>query len=723
MDDVYQQFNLAEVDGFASRLTDYAAYQQRVGIGHHWAERVSFFQFVNADLGKIDNVIARWDELRRKTNEQCKTRLGEQLSLDELTKWQAHDEEITLVLGLIGNETPDNKTVWDVVNQLRNKPTYSVLTDAEGRLEQLADSWEDMLVSPGPESSLSAGDLRAFHKLLAGVLAVRPSWIQWNWWQFRNPGKSQLQRVSVANGLTTSEQDLQILMTKVNQRIKLETIRHEAQPLLADLPLTESPEGVRLLSRARHLTKRINALEPFHQLPASIWKKNQTAFIDDVSTILDLATTVTRQQTEAQVYVTTNQLIKLWKEYDWLKPLRQSLQSDFDLMVEADRLYEGFSEVEKTIIQRLVTHSPESWTDLVQNSIRRAWLDHIETLHPELRSVSSLKMGQWEQQLQESVIRKQSLSRDILLVKLREQTYRNLTLNRLNNVVTYRDLLHQTTKKRTIWPVRKLMESFADEVFKLVPCWLASPESVSAMFPLREDLFDLVIFDEASQCFAENGIPSMARGRQVVVTGDNHQLRPSDLYRTRLDDVEPEEEIPAALEVESLLELAAQNLPQLSLAEHYRSRSLDLITFSNEYFYQGKLSLLPHFDEINHQQPAIRYHNVKGVWQQNTNLIEAEAVLQLLDQVSAELPGQSVGIVTFNYQQQQLIQDMLESRDEVEPAGNRRELPPGLFVKNIENVQGDERDIIIFSVGYAVDERGRLAMQFGSLNRQGGGIG
>ena len=225
--------------------------------------------------------------------------------------------------------------------------------------------------------------------------------------------------------------------------------------------------------------------------------------------------------------------------------------------------------------------------------------------------------------LQESVQRKQVLSRDILLVKLREQTYRNLTLNRLNNVVTYRDLLHQTTKKRNVWPVRKLMESFADEVFKLVPCWLASPESVSAMFPLREDLFDLVIFDEASQCFSENGIPAMARGKQVVITGDNQQLRPSDLYRTRLDDVEPDEETPAALEVESLLELAAQYLPQLSLTEHYRSHSLDLITFSNEHFYQNKLSLLPHFDEINRHEPAIRYLNVKGTWQQNTNPVEA----------------------------------------------------------------------------------------------------
>lgn len=255
------------------------------------------------------------------------------------------------------------------------------------------------------------------------------------------------------------------------------------------------------------------------------------------------------------------------------------------------------------------------------------------------------------------------------------------------------------------------MDSFADEVFKLVPCWLASPETVSAVFPLRDDLFDLVIFDEASQCFAEQGIPAMARGKQVIVTGDNQQLRPSDLYRARLDE-DTDDDSPAALEVESLLELVAQYLPQVSLTEHYRSRSLDLITFSNRHFYQDKLQLLPHFSDLSRHEPAIRYLNVQGTWQNNTNPAEADAVVTLLSQITAELPGRSVGVVTFNYPQQQLIQDLLET--------SPLPKPDMLFVKNIENVQGDERDVIVFSVGYAPDDRGRLAMQFGSLNAAGG---
>ena len=714
LDDVYAQFPISTVDNFIRRLTDYSAYQQRLVNNHLWAERVNFAAFANADLGRIDQAISRWTDLRQAINQTTNIALGQTLSLDQLASWKAHHWDLTALISLL--KAPDATELWAVVSHLRTAPDHPALTISENRLEELADAWQETLTTPGPEISLPTPELRAFRDILTDALAARSSWVGWSWWQLTNAGKARVQQVATANGLTLSEPDLQTLSAKVNQRIRLEGIRHETQPVWVGLFLPETPDSLRLLRRAQHLTERLNTLEPLRQLPASAWLTH-TKFVEEVETRRQTAATVMNQQVDMAVYLTQSQLTRLWEDDTLAPPLRQSLRYDFDLLTEADRLQAGFSNVEQTVVQRLIHLPPDAWAAVFQQNLRRAWLDHIEARHPELRSVSSLKMSQWEQSLQESVIRKQTLSRDILLVKLREQTYRNLTLNRLNNVTTYRDLLHQTTKKRNVWPVRKLMESFADEVFKLVPCWLASPESVSAMFPLRNDLFDLVIFDEASQCFAENGIPAMARGKQVVVTGDNQQLRPSDLYRIRLDDTEMDDDIPAALEVESLLELAAQQLPQVSLTEHYRSQSLDLITFSNQHFYQNKLSLLPHFDQVNQQEPAIRYLNVKGIWQQNTNPTEAEAVLQLIDQIHTELPGRSIGIVTFNQPQQQLILDRLESNSE----GSGGELHiPNLLVKNIENVQGDERDVIIFSVGYAPDEHGRLSMQFGSLNTRGG---
>jgi superfamily I DNA and/or RNA helicase len=171
-------------------------------------------------------------------------------------------------------------------------------------------------------------------------------------------------------------------------------------------------------------------------------------------------------------------------------------------------------------------------------------------------------------------------------------------------------LKHQVSKKRKIWSIRKLIAELSDEVFNLIPCWLASPETVSAIFPLTTHnlaiseknstgyhpvMFDLVIFDEASQCYAEQGIPSIFRGKQTVIAGDSKQLQPSDLYRIRFDE---DEDIPA-LEVDSFLDLGCQFLPQMQLRGHYRSRSLDLIDFSNQHFYKNSLQLLPRFEDMN----------------------------------------------------------------------------------------------------------------------------
>lgn len=713
--DLYSQFPFSTVDSFVRRLTDHAAYEQRLGPTHPWGERVSFADFTAADRAKANQVIAHWSQTADSTTDQLRTLLDRPLSRTELTNWLEHDWKLTALLALL--DTPDATALWAMVQSLRLDPAHPAATTADLAIDTLASAWDESTAPPGPELILPPIDRPAFQLLLDSALKARTSWVRWRWWQLTDPGKTKLRQVATANGLTESEADLRTLATKVDKRIQLETNQQQAGILLSGLSAPSTPDGLRLLSRAKRLIERTDDIPPLRDIPELGWATHQQ-FANVVTTVLAIARKVQTGQAVCRTYLTDTQVDGIWQDSEYAQTLGRSLRQDIDFLIEADRLRAGFSDAERTVTQRLVGIEPPGWVATFQNALRLAWLDHIEQNYPQLRSVSSLRMAQTEQRLQESIQRKQDLSRDILLVKLREQTYRNLAVNRLNNVVTYRDLLHQTVKKRNVWPVRKLMESFASEVFKVIPCWLASPESVSVLFPLRDDLFDLVIFDEASQCFAEQGIPAMARGKQIVVTGDNHQLRPSDLYRTRLDEPEPDDETPASLEVESLLELAAQHLPQVSLTEHYRSRSLDLITFSNRHFYQNKLSLLPHFDTTNQLLPAgprsaIRYLNVAGTWQHNTNPTEARAVLQLLDQIALDLPGRSVGIVTFNYPQQQLIQDLLE-----EPITGP--LVPQLFVKNIENVQGDERDVIIFSVGYAPDERGRLAMQFGSLNTRGG---
>jgi DNA polymerase IIIc chi subunit len=435
--------------------------------------------------------------------------------------------------------------------------------------------------------------------------------------------------------------------------------------------------------------------------------------------------------------------------YPWsVSSLTTYLKDHFDSMQESDTLKESFTKAEWQVVERFLsetepintvsvagvptshTHDPVAY---FINSLKLAWIDHIEEKHPILRGVSSLKISQLEEELQQGVQKKQELSQEILLLKLREFTYKNLEKNRLQNVVTYRDLKHQVAKKRKLWSVRKLIAEHSEEIFKLVPCWLASPETVSAIFPLQTEreapFFDLIIFDEASQCFAEQGIPALFRGKQVVIAGDSKQLQPNDLYRVRF---ETESDDLPELEIDSLLDLACQYLPQTQLRGHYRSHSLDLIDFSNRYFYKNTLSLLTDFQDINLQKPAIEYIKVEGVWENNTNPIEAEAVWNLVEKLNQEYPNKSIGIVTFNAKQQGLIQDIAQAppapRGEASTRISDSEAPPlwawgavsSLFIKNIENVQGDERDIIIFSVGYAPDAKGKMSMQFGSLNAQGG---
>jgi hypothetical protein len=140
---------------------------------------------------------------------------------------------------------------------------------------------------------------------------------------------------------------------------------------------------------------------------------------------------------------------------------------------------------------------------------------------------------------------------------------------------------------------------------------------------------------------------------------------------------------------------------------------LELIAFSNANFYKNTLLLLPHFKDINAKTAAIQYIKVDGQWQNQSNTIEADAVVALLQKLALQYPDKSMGVVTFNQQQQALIEHKLQDINMAE-----RSIP--IFVKNIENVQGDERDIIVFSVGYAPDINGKMAMQFGSLNQKGG---
>lgn len=290
-------------------------------------------------------------------------------------------------------------------------------------------------------------------------------------------------------------------------------------------------------------------------------------------------------------------------------------------------------------------------------------------------------------------------------------------------------LRHEAKKKVRHWPIRRLLSATTQTWPRLKPCLLMSPLSVAEFLPAGEFQADLVVFDEASQVPTHVAVGAIARGRQVVIVGDSQQLPPTDFFDKKLDDEdEVAEESGVLPDLESILTTAeAELVPSWRLQWHYRSRHEDLIAFSNRHFYGGELVTFPspHSGGSDRGLSLRRIEGDYGGSTTRTNPKEAAAVVEWIVATLRD-PAQrsrSIGVVTFNQPQQVLIEDLLdharEQFPEIEPAFAPTHSHP-LFVKNLENVQGDERDIMLFSVTYGPDSSGRLRQHFGPLNNEGG---
>lgn len=432
----------------------------------------------------------------------------------------------------------------------------------------------------------------------------------------------------------------------------------------------------------------------------------------------------------------------IWGNNEYFEKLLSSFESDFEELQNLDILFSNFSVEESECFAILDIKMREKmliFTDLsaqIRNNFYFYWIENIENELPILKSVSARGFLQKQQSFSELLAKKREKVSQLINRKLQDEMQNRVEYNRLKSPITYREIAHQVSKKRQIWSVRKLVENTWNQgLATLMPCWMASPESVSAIFPMEQSYFDLVIFDEASQCFVERAVPVILRGKQVVIAGDEKQLPPFDMYSVKVDDAEMEfAEAEIAMEVESALNLAKANFEGKYLTWHYRSQSEELIRFSNEKFYEGKLQMIPSVSQNADYQPYLEWISVAGIWKNNANLIEAEKIVSLILEIIQRPDRPTLGVVTFNFHQQELIKDLLEAKLESFANENnplfellqnalyrtQNEEFVGLFVKNIENVQGDERDIILFSVGYAKNEQGKLQANFGLLNLQGG---
>lgn len=286
-------------------------------------------------------------------------------------------------------------------------------------------------------------------------------------------------------------------------------------------------------------------------------------------------------------------------------------------------------------------------------------------------------------------------------------------------------LLHELNKKRNIMPLRKLFRTIPNLLLKLKPCLMMSPLSVSYFLEAETYKFDMVIFDEASQILPQDAIGAIFRAKQVIIAGDSKQLPPTNFFAASTSndadfDYEDEEE---AITFDSILEEASNSLPNQSLLWHYRSRFEELISFSNQQIYQNNLITFPS-STVQEADTGVEYVYVKdGVYENRANRAEAKEIVRMVDEHMRKHPERSLGVIAFSESQQSVIEEEINLFRMQHPTQERffdedRDEP--FFIKNLENVQGDERDTIIFSICYAKNAQGRMYMRFGPLGHQGG---
>lgn len=706
----FHGFRFDAIQDFLRKLNTYVHYAQNFRRADYpWRDRRSFKNFQATDQTQIKKAVQEVASFFADLTEALTTHFSTRLDWDQcevLIEKESHIKEIKTFI--------HNQNTYYyfqcMVAEMDDETSSLWLSNVEKNLMSCFDG-------EGPESYLPSHQLGQMQKALYRSMKARRSLIGLVRWELFSRDKFLIKRVLVANNLISNKQGFKLLERKLDNRLNLE---HNLSKLKSKTWLKNVPETLDPKEFIQWFANQHFALEAklnFSQVrglknvidPLTLTLTEFHAKVDHLYTLLS---TLTKSKNYWTEFLTHAQIQAITQQPWFAQKLMESLKEDFDALCEFDTLEESLTSDEKSIIHKLHEHTGQwdeyQFKNLFLNSLYLSWIDHLELKHPELRMVSSGKMALLENELRELLNEKQTISEEIILSRAREKVIDDLKFNRLNNRVTYRDLLHQVTKKKKIWPIRKLIAEFEEEVFKLMPCWLASPESVSAILPMRE-LFDLVIFDEASQCFAERGIPALYRAKQIVIAGDAMQLKPGDYYQNRWQE---EDEGHPDLEIDSLLDLSSRYLMNVQLKGHYRSKALELIDFSNKHFYKGSLQLLPDLTVVNANEPCLVYEKIDGHWENHTNRQEATHIAALVSQLLMTSPNKEIGIVTFNAPQQYLILDVLENTLD--------EIPESLFVKNIENVQGDERDIIIFSIGYAPDEKGIVHAHFGSLNMAGG---
>ena len=474
-----------------------------------------------------------------------------------------------------------------------------------------------------------------------------------------------------------------------------------------------------------------------------------------------LETTLNRclQESSTRSFVTTrDELLNIQLNIDalpdWLPTLRG---------------FAGLHETSKIALRQLPLRGQQMQAAIIRKTLQQLYVTHRtyaategQTLEKAVRQldVSYPALQEINAKLIRAFVRQKFLHQLDLsgrpagqLTEEQKRTKKNFTEGR-------KILENEFGKSMRYKSIRDLAEKESGQVLKLLkPVWLMSPYSVSDSLPLDAEHFDVVIYDEASQITLEEGIPALYRSKQTIIVGDEKQMPPTDFFSSGSKDKDPDDLEQNGTrdnewltdDADSLLAQGTRKLTSTLLSWHYRSHYETLISFSNHAFYEGDLLTIPD-KTIHHQEKvqiqirrpeeaafhtdtlfdrSISFHHLPdSIYEKRSNPAEAAYIARMVRELLRRQTAESLGIVAFSQEQQRAIEtalDKLAAEDAVfagqlEEAYNRtaNDQFVGLIIKNLENIQGDERDIIIISVCYGLDNRRRMLMNFGPVNKKGG---
>ncbi|MBN9026343.1 MAG: DUF4011 domain-containing protein, partial [Rhizobiales bacterium] len=368
--------------------------------------------------------------------------------------------------------------------------------------------------------------------------------------------------------------------------------------------------------------------------------------------------------------------------------------------------------------------APDAVEAAFRGAYARWWIDEIVTNDPVLRSFSVTRQEDAIARFRAADERVSELAKQIVRARLKGDIPPPTAFGADPEWGT---LARELTKRARHQPLRQLFGTIPTVLTRLTPCVMMSPLSIAQYLPADSRPFDVVIFDEASQIPVWDAIGAIARGNQVVIVGDPEQLPPTSVGERGIDEIEDGTDV---ADQESILdECLASNIPPRRLTWHYRSRHESLIAFSNQEYYRGQLITFP---SAVTEDRAVRYvHVPNGVYERGAGRVNREEarvvvadIVRRLREPDFERGRSSLGVVTFNGEQQRLIENLLDAerrnRPELELFFDPKRWHEPVFVKNLENVQGDERDIIVFSTTFGRNEHGVFRKSFGALGHSGG---